>query len=431
MRRGKERCGGLARTSLISGALARLQLPEMLVLLLLSCASDPDGDGVIAGDCAPNDGAIFPGAHEFCNGVDDDCDDAVDETFDLDEDTFLADEADCRALGLPTDCDEGNAAVHPGAVETCDGTDEDCSGVIDDTVDADADGFFACEDCDDDDAFVNAAAPEACDGIDNDCSGGADEPWDDDGDGASECADDCDDADPLRSPDLPESCDGVDNNCDGAVDEGFDADADGQFTCRGDCDDRDPAVYSGAEEACDGVDNDCDDTTLEDADVDADGYSLCDGDCADENAAALPGGVEVCDGADNDCNGATDELATCFGCVDAPPYIVCLSGVAWGSASDACHTFGADLVVIVDAAENATVANLVASYTSEAAWIGYTDGTTEGTFEWVDGSGTGYSSWAGGEPNDSGGEDCAATNWSSVLYWNDYGCSAVLPFVCE
>src|SRR5262249_52168214 len=30
-----------------------------------------------------------------------------------------------------TDCDDGNASVHPGAAETCNGVDDNCSGAID------------------------------------------------------------------------------------------------------------------------------------------------------------------------------------------------------------------------------------------------------------------------------------------------------------
>jgi predicted outer membrane repeat protein len=65
------------------------------------------------------------------------------------------------------DCDDGDAAVFPGATEACDGADEDCSGVVDD-LDADADGHSPCDaagDCDDTDpaAFpvVVAAATTA------------------------------------------------------------------------------------------------------------------------------------------------------------------------------------------------------------------------------------------------------------------------------
>ena len=41
--------------------------------------ADLDGDGVDNdADCAPADGAVFPGQIEICNGVDDDCDEAID-----------------------------------------------------------------------------------------------------------------------------------------------------------------------------------------------------------------------------------------------------------------------------------------------------------------------------------------------------------------
>lgn len=42
-------------------------------------------------------------------------------------------------------------------------------------VDADGDGFAACEDCDDSDPSRHPAATEYCDGIDNDCAGGVDD----------------------------------------------------------------------------------------------------------------------------------------------------------------------------------------------------------------------------------------------------------------
>jgi hypothetical protein len=369
----------------------------MFVLLLLACGGpgvvdgdgDLDGDGVAdLDDCAPLDPNVFPGAPEVCNDLDDDCDGATDETFDLDGDGFLADEADCRAMGVVTDCD-------------------------------------------DTDAFVNPGAPEACDGVDNDCSGAADEAWDEDGDGVSPCGGDCDDDDPTRSPIATEVCDGRDNDCDDEADEGFDADGDAVSTCRGDCDDTDARVYPGAVEVCDGVDNDCDEATSEEGDLDGDGITHCDGDCDDNNAAALPGGVEVCDEADNDCNGATDELTECFGCFDVPPYTLCSALVTWEAADAACTDAGHTLVSVADAAENVVVSELAAAHLGFPAWIAYTDIASEGIWEWGDGSGTGFSSWAGGEPNNSGGEDCAATNWSGVYYWNDYPCSEELPFICE
>lgn len=35
--------------------------------------------------------------------------------------------------GCDTDCDDGNAAIHPGAIEVCDGVDGDCNGLVDDS----------------------------------------------------------------------------------------------------------------------------------------------------------------------------------------------------------------------------------------------------------------------------------------------------------
>src|SRR4029078_2705241 len=87
---------------------------------------------------------------------------------------------------------------HPGAVEACDGRDNDCDGSVDDGAattfyaDMDGDGFgvagaemVACTapagyapragDCDDACVTCNPEALEICDTRDNDCDGGADE----------------------------------------------------------------------------------------------------------------------------------------------------------------------------------------------------------------------------------------------------------------
>jgi hypothetical protein len=69
------------------------------------------------------------------DGIDNDCDNKVDENSDGDHDGFSW----CGATGvrdggltdLP-DCDDGIAAVHPGAVEVCDGRDNDCNMLVDD-----------------------------------------------------------------------------------------------------------------------------------------------------------------------------------------------------------------------------------------------------------------------------------------------------------
>jgi hypothetical protein len=209
------------------------------------------------------------------------------------------------------DCDDNDPAVHPGAAEVCDGVDNDCDVATDETLDADGDGFAAiCDaDCDDADAGAYPGATELCDGLDNDCDGSvAAYEADVDGDGVMDCDGDCDDNDPAVYPGAEEICDGVDNDCVPATDENADHDADGMTPCTGDCDDSDATVYDGATELCDGLDNDCDGMPLlGEIDADGDGTASCAGDCDDADAAVYPGAGEVCDGVDNNCDGDVDE----------------------------------------------------------------------------------------------------------------------------
>ncbi len=72
------------------------------------------------------------------------------------------------------DCDDGRGAVFPGAEEVCDGLDNDCDGnLLPEEIDGDGDGLGPCNgDCDDERFDVHAQAQEHCsDGHDNDCDG--------------------------------------------------------------------------------------------------------------------------------------------------------------------------------------------------------------------------------------------------------------------
>jgi len=292
-------------------------------------------------DCDDTAAAVNPGATEVCNIVDDDCDTFVDEGFDTDSDTFTTCGADGIAGNADDDCDDTIATVNPSGTEACNALDDDCDGTVDEGFDADADTYTTCgadgvagnadDDCDDTAAAVNPGAIEACNGIDDDCDGSIDENLDLDLDGVTNCDGDCDDTDNTVFPNAPELCDGIDNDCDGAVpvDE-QDLDGDLGLACDDDCDDNDPTVYTGAIEICDGLDNDCDGGVPGDElDADGDGQSRCAGDCDDTDATVHLGAPEVCsDGIDQDCDGVdADDLdadgdgwSACAGdCDDANP----------------------------------------------------------------------------------------------------------------
>jgi hypothetical protein len=150
-----------------------------------------------------------------------------------------------------TDCDDGDADVHPGAVDVPqDGIDQDCDTRNACVVDDDDDGVCADQDCDDHDPGRYPGAFEACDGVDDDCNGVVDDraaPYyvDADYDGYGDedipplvlCPEepppplpvgagtyvahggDCDDTTTFVNPAHPEWCDGIDNDCDGRADE--------------------------------------------------------------------------------------------------------------------------------------------------------------------------------------------------------------------
>ncbi|MFN7144849.1 MAG: putative metal-binding motif-containing protein, partial [Myxococcota bacterium] len=48
--------------------------------------------------------------------------------------TGPVDDADGDGVSAPYDCDDDDAAVHPGAAEACDGWDQDCDGEVDEGV---------------------------------------------------------------------------------------------------------------------------------------------------------------------------------------------------------------------------------------------------------------------------------------------------------
>jgi hypothetical protein len=103
-----------------------------------ACDGDADGDGFPDEvDCEPLDPQSYPGADEVCDGIDNDCDGPADEDFpDSDGDGVAdcvdPDDDDDLDPDLE-DCAPLDPMIHHGAVEVCNGVDDDC----DDTIDED------------------------------------------------------------------------------------------------------------------------------------------------------------------------------------------------------------------------------------------------------------------------------------------------------
>ncbi|MFI5172070.1 MAG: MopE-related protein [Chitinophagales bacterium] len=254
-----------------------------------------------------------------------------------------------------TDCNDSNAAIHPGVSEVCNGLDDDCDGSTDEGVlitfyydndgDSFGDGGVSIQACSAPSGYVANAL---------DCNDFALQYSDNDGDGYGSntlvpCGlynnSDCDDTqflyydldgDGFGAP-SPAPC-GVTNNSDCNDFQLLYVDGDGDgfgssvfapcygSTITGDCNDAQlqfedldgDGFGNGSIFAACGVTTagDCNDNLLLYVDADNDGYGTTTpagcganntNDCNDANYFVNPGRTEACNSIDDNCNGTTDE----------------------------------------------------------------------------------------------------------------------------
>jgi len=172
----------------------------------------------------------------------------------------------------------------------------------------------------------------------------------------------------------------------------------------------------------------------EEQDRDGDGFGACFDDCNDASDEARPGAIEVCDGIDNDCDGQIDEVGC--PCVEESiadtEYLFCDAKVPWSVAKRECEERGAVLAVFRDQAISEQAFAIASQRAPASSWyLGATDSAEEG--QWLDtvGLAVDTSRFAAGEPDDFGGEHCAALASFADGDWEDVRCGSRLPYICQ
>ncbi len=330
---------------------------------------------------------------EVCDGKDNDCDGEEDNGDPGSGNSCTTNLQGVCAVGV-TKCENGAIVCVPSVQpnqnpETCNGLDDNCDGAVDE---GDPGGGGACmaaafgeckagkEKCENGAIKCKPGMPmlETCDGLDNNCDGNTDEgnPG-----GGLQCMTpfmglcssgitQCDGiagviCEPSVTPGLlPEACNGLDDDCDGQTDEGI-AQVGmpcnaagfvgicqfGTFSCPSSapfqlqCDHPAPGTI---QETCNNKDDDCN-GTIDDPmllngmpcstlfpGVCAQGTTLCSGGSSQCIASIQPNQQpELCNNSDDNCNGQTDEMNPNPACTTQNPNATFVQ--SWGCQVGACQ----------------------------------------------------------------------------------------------
>ena len=298
-------------------------------------------------DCNNFNANIRPNAIELCNGLDDNCNNLIDDglTFqsyylDTDADGFGAGNGTiaCSSPGTGyvtnnSDCNNNNPNIRPNAVETCNAIDDNCNNLIDDGItfvnyyiDTDGDGYGAG-------TAINSCSSPGAGYVTNNT--------------------DCNNTSAAIRPGATEICNAIDDNCNNLIDDGLtfvnyyiDSDSDGfgagtatnscsnlgagYATNNTDCNNNNPNIRPNAIEICNAIDDNCN-NLIDDGltfvnyyiDTDSDGfgagtatntcsnpgagYATNNTDCNNVNSAINPAAIEICNTIDDNCNGIVNE----------------------------------------------------------------------------------------------------------------------------
>ena len=114
------------------------------------------------------------------------------------------------------------------------------------------------------------------------------------------------------------------------------------------------------------------------------------------------------------------------------------AGKTWDAAEDFCQTQDSHLASVPSSTVREYILSSMKKKNIPRIWLGGNDKDYEGLWVWTDCSFFGFTSWASGEPNNVGNEDCIEMwkDWTKSLrgegMWNDVPCSYYKhPFLCS